>query len=593
VGSSGGRIGFFSSGGLTVVNESGLFNADSTDAYFDLSFSTDAKPGDFILRHGPAGSPEFSFGNANLGLETRNCDTNDCTLGISQTDGLFLAADLVDLELNFDLLFKNNPTNFDRGNPSDPLDIGGREELIQFGWRGGLENFDFSVNAGSVAGNQGLQVDTEFDYADDFSFVLGQAGVENPRAVFKSFQPLGSPTEPEFRLPLTLDVVPGGTDMGDLCFGNTAADACDAGPDDQTVEQPISLVTDSRYSLAGTIRGGHLRSYNTLVDVVDPSASGDPDVVDGTPGDSNENSDGDDFETYNWSLGYTYGEFDLNAAVYPGIDNNLGDGTVSLASEGITSDVALTIDSPGHWAKLQNEDPTAGDNWATNTHFFIADTDTAVDVNGSGTAGDEYAFGLLNADLIWQADNLGIRVASDSDTAFGIDFPGGLWLQSDQNVRYQFRGILGGGDLNDLSTPTPISIANVRLDTDNFIFALSPTTGEGGQPAIGFDGLLDLNTDTFISLAEPSQPSADMRIGSLSGRIRWQDGAVELRSSAENNPGPDGQTRASLTLSNDLLIGQTAGGDPLTGNINVGNDQLGEAAIPTGQFYSSISLKPQ
>jgi hypothetical protein len=577
---SGGQIGFFSSGGLTLFNENGLFNTGSTDARFDLSFSTDAEPGDFIIRHGPAGSPEFSFGNANLSLSMENCAVNDCTFGID-ANGLLFDADLVNLDLNFDLLFKNSPTNpdgWDRGNPSDPLDIGGREQLIRLGWTGGMENFTLQINGGSIAGSEGLQIDTEFDYANDFSLILGQAGEDSPRAVFKNFEALGTPTEPEFSLPLTLDTVPGGTNMGNLCFGNTSLAACSG-----VGEESVSLSTD-RTALAAQIRDGHVWVYNTIVEVRDPTAGGDPLLID----------DPDDVREFDWSLGYTFGHFDANIVLYPGYDSN-NDG--SADATGLTSDVIFSISSPGYWDKAQNTDPTAGANWAENTHFFIGDTD--IDGDGSG---NKFGIGILNADLLWRAENTAIRIAGDSDTAFaafdadpdipagGVDFDGGFWLESPEGVRYQFRGMFGGGDLDDLSDLVKVSLTDIRLDTDRFVFALSPYVGNPGEPeAIGFEGLLDFNANTYVSLAEPSNPDADFRVEGITGRVMWRDGKVQLRSQADN-----GGAQPSLTLANNLLIGDTAsGGNELIGTVSFGGESFGRVAIPGGRWYSDITLKPK
>lgn len=566
---SGGEIGFFSSGGFTLVNQGGLFNANATDTEFDLRFSTPSQPGDFILRQGGPGSPEFSFADANLTLTTTNCTVNNCTLGINSS-GPFLSADTVNLDLNFDIRFKNAPTDFDRT---------GRDDLIKFGWTGGLSNFLMQMDGTGITGS-GLTFDVEFDYQSDFTLILGQAGIENARAEFKGYESLGTHADPIFRMPVTFDAVAAGTALEGLCFGNVPGCTPTAN------EELVNLAVNQQ-ALGVYIRDGHMWGYNTQVDVVDPSATGDPTIID-EPGDR---------DSFNWSLGFAFGRIDSNIMLYPGYDSN-DDGTFD--STGMTSDVVLTVSSPGYWHKRQTEDPTAGANWATNSHFFIADTLTAIDVNnadGDGNfntgTGDRFAFGVLNSDLVWSADNMAIRVASDADTAFGIDFPGGLWLQSGDNVRYHFRGALGGGDLADLTDLVQISTIDVRLDTDQFVFALSPVDASvpsgGTRPAIAFDALLDFNGNSYMALAEPSNPNAEMSVANVSGRIMWRNGKVQLLSQADTGTG-----RPELKISNDLLIGGTAsGGAPLRGDVFLGTERLGEVVIPTGKFYSSIALKPQ
>ena len=86
---SAGEIAFFSTGGITLVNE-GIFNGAQGNAQLDLRFSEPTAPGDFILRQGGPGSPEFSFGNANLRLQLLNCSVGNCTLGVDDVQGVFL-----------------------------------------------------------------------------------------------------------------------------------------------------------------------------------------------------------------------------------------------------------------------------------------------------------------------------------------------------------------------------------------------------------------------------------------------------------------------------------------------------------------------
>ena len=68
----------------------------------------------------------------------------------------------------------------------------------------------------------------------------------------------------------------------------------------------------------------------------------------------------------------------------------------------------------------------------------------------------------------------------------------------------------------------------------------------------------------------------------------WKDGEISLRSSLNTGDRPE------LRISNNILLGDTAiTGAHLRGDINVGADNFGSIAIPSGQVYSSIALKPQ
>jgi hypothetical protein len=212
---------------------------------------------------------------------------------------------------------------------------------------------------------------------------------------------------------------------------------------------------------------------------------------------------------------------------------------------------------------------------------MLGDTATSQTIGG----GNQFGIGIINADLLWKVEDLFLRVVGDGEIP---NMPGGFALESQSGAQYRFRGLLGGGNLLDLSNPVRIALLDVNLETDRFEFVLgpAPTTGE---EYISFDGLLDFNGNAYLSLAEPSRPGSDFSFGNVSGRLRWQDGRVELLSSSD----PDSGNRPELTIANDLLIGSTAGGDPFTGNVSFGGDNLGQVAIPGGRFYSSITLKPQ
>ena len=99
--------------------------------------------GDLILRQGGPGVAELSFGN----LVFENRFTNGAagghaagngTIGIT-ADGLLIQADHTYTDLSFDLMYKQNPVDFDRA---------GRSPLVHLGWKGGLSNAQMEILPG-------------------------------------------------------------------------------------------------------------------------------------------------------------------------------------------------------------------------------------------------------------------------------------------------------------------------------------------------------------------------------------------------------------------------------------------------------------
>lgn len=565
-----GSVGIQTSGSLTL-HAPGLVDSGSTNAFLDLN-----SQGALFYRQGAQGRPELSFRNFSLGARFTDGagGPGTGTFGID-TSGLLVAADHMDLDLFFDLYYAETP-----GVGNGYFDPDAGQPMILFGWEGGIDNASLQLGSGgigtgtyssggldyvdydgSVTGNrsEGLNFTSQWDYGPNFAWRLGQSSASGTEVEvrFTDWQRLGgtgSPVAYDFNLPLILDTVDASHYPGGICFGGAlpASGSLTSGGCGTVGGMFEDQVPQSR-AFAMVMRDGGLHAYNSAVEVIDGATT----------------------DTFNWSLLYTFGKLDSNVWLYP--EQRGG-------NPGLKADVLLAIQSPGYWEKAQALDPTAAANWASNTHFMIGDTNTAVDIDGDGTGGDQFAFGVMNADLLWKATNLFLRVTAPGEIT---GFPGGFTLESNSPTQYRFRGMLGGGNLEDMSDPVRMALVDVNLETDRFVFVLSPAP-DPAEEYVGFDGLLDFNGNAFVSLAEPSNPDADMRLGSVSGRIRWQNGRVELRSSADNADG-----RPSLRIANDLLIGSTAGGNPLRGQVSLGSERLGEVVIPSGKFYSSITLKPQ
>jgi hypothetical protein len=584
-----GQFGIHSQGSLSLRNEGGLFNHAATTAWLDFSTS-----GDLIWRQGTAGAPELSFGN----FQFNNRFTNGAAgghlaaagrVGID-AQGFVLAAPYTRSDLFFDVMFKSTPTDFDTT---------GRSPIIRFGWTGGLVNPLFRVAPGGVgygtyssggatyydiagtngggARSQGLNVFASWDFDSDFAWVIGQAGGNATQARMTNWRRMaGVPaTTPMLSMPVTFDVLQNGAGPAGLCFGGgftsgspvqgscTGAAIAPSGVAGAWVP---SAVPAGNAAFAALIRDGHLHAYNQRIEVRDPASA--------TP-----------VSTYDWSLLYTFGKLDADILMYP--EGRNAGVAVTTNTAGLKADITLLAQSPGYWDRANSASAavraTAGANWSTNTHFMVADTRVG------GVAGQQYGVGIVNADLLWLVRDLYFRVVA-SDSGYPL-LPGGLWLQTDNRATYRFRGLLGGGNLNDLSAPTQVALVDLNLSTNRFIFVLSPEAAVAGDAPIGFDGLLDLDGSSHFTFGEVSSPSSTFRLYDMQGRIGWRNGKVNLVSGQNS---ADGLPR--LAISNDLLFGSSAdfgsgGGAALIGKVGFGSENFGRIALPAGTWHSEISIK--
>ena len=578
-----GQLALQSQGNMLWSNQGGLFNGAADTALFDLR-----SQGDLIYRQGDAGAAELSFANLIFDLAFTNGAAAGQLpaagrIGLTE-EGIEFGADYADVEFTFDLAFKANPTSFDTV---------GRSHLVRFGWQGGLINARQRIGAGGYgygtyadganifqdfdgtgalanSRSQGINLLSEWDFDSDFALVIGEAAGNRSYVRFSDWQRFGNVTGPMFSFPVTFDVVQAGAAPGGLCAGPFTSGV----PDQASCigaggEFFSSGLPAGDAAFAVLVRDAHLHAYSSLVEVIDPQAGGTVTPV-------------------NWGLLLTYGKLDADIFLRP---QGRGDGAaVNTTDTGIRADVTLLAQSPDAWRRANSDDPlvraTAGSGWRTNTHVMVADTNSAI---GSGHNG----VGFVNGDIIYRARDLFVRV-TDGDTAYP-DMPGGLWLQTDSLAQYRFRGIFGGGDLADLSYSalTKVSLIDVNLQTNRFIFVLNPlpVNATTGAAPIGFNGLLDFDGGSYITVGEVSSPSSQFFVRDVGGRIGWRDGSLSFVSGQNTTDG-----LPQLAIRNDLDIGQSAhfggpAGQPLIGTVGFGTEDFGRIAIPAGTWNSEVIMK--
>lgn len=598
-----GSIGMYTSGHLNLVNAGGLFNRTGNAARLDF-----ATTGDIILRQGAVGTPELSFGNFELSTRfstgvAGGQAAGTGTLGID-SEGLVIRAPYTDTRLQFDVMFNDSPaTAFDRNN---------RQGILRFGWLGGLVNPSMRIRSGGVGygsystagqnllnpgtsyafqndtgrpGNprsEGINFLAEWDFDTDFQLAIGQAsGSNETQARFGNWRRMAEvpASTPMLSMPVTLDVVQNGTGPQGLCFGGgfssgtPTQSACGSAGGTWIA----GGVPAGQAALAALIRDGRLHAYSQEIEVDDPNATN---------------------ASYRWGLVHTMGKLDADFFFYP--EGRNPGVAVSTGTTGLKADITLAIQSPGYWDKANSADlltrAAADDNWATNSHFMVANTNVDPDGPGPKPVG-QYGVGLMNADLLWSVRDLYFRMVG-SDSGYPL-IPGGFWLQTDQAARFQFRGLFGGGNMAALNDPVGVALLDVNLATTRFIFALHPDSLINNDAPIGFSGLLDLDGSSYLSIAEKGNPANAYRIGDMSGRIGWRNGRITLASAAGSADG-----KPSLTISNELLFGASAnfgttgvepnidhGGAPVVATVGFGTEGFGRIALPAGAWRSDVSIK--
>lgn len=564
---SAGRFALFGDGGLLNASTDGaelminVGNVDSSDS--NPTNWTIADPGQLYFRMNGPGSTEALLDNLGFLFHMHKG-----TVGID-AEGLIVKSApeaITDLNLTFDIFANVSSTlatEFTKHVDSLPL--------LFFGWRGGLEDFELTLKPKGawLADNtptQGLTASLGFNLADNFQFVVGEAGGDHSYLEFTDPQSLPRTLNPsrkdvEFGS-LTVDTVLANQGVGPICYGGSnsasALGACNAESFSSLQAQEIELAP-SESGLALISRNWGLHAYSSKVSYRDGTNSAL------------------DFDNEGWALIYTLGDINSNIYLYP------------QTGSGIKSDVVLAIQTLGN---------TDVERWENGTHLMIGDTDA------------DLAIGLVGADLLFAAKELDIGL-SLSDA--------GLSFHTTQGARIQLRGMFGGGDIPNMSSPVSAMYVDMNLEMDEFKFSILPDLSGDKLNFGGFFSFANLDNEfdkgiddnhghddgTYISFAEPNfdKLGVDFRLAGITGDIEIPasvvggGGAIDLLpASTEANLKP------KLQIVNNFKVGTLARspttpgtpGDPFMINrIEFGGQKLGSMIIPAAQIYTSITLEQQ
>jgi hypothetical protein len=574
---AGGRFAVFGDGGFAniatdrarvIVNVGDINNADP-----DPNTWTMGSPGQMFYRMGAAGTPELQLDN--LGFLF---DMHQGTVGIDP-EGIVVSSapgSRTDLNLTFDVYANVVGTDFQFNAQSLPM--------LQFGWRGGLEDFDLHLRPQGTwlpNGNftQGLTASLDFNLADNFQFILGEAGGDRPYLEFSS--PVSMPYTPTPEKPtrkdvefgyLTLDTVSDAhQSIGGICYGGansygSAPSSCSSWTDDHLPTELIDI-DPSDTGLAIVTRDWGLHAYSSHVVYREPSGY--------------ELNKG-------WALIYTLGEINTNWYLYP----QAGDG--SEGNPGLTMDLVAAIQTEG--GADENGRPSRT-RWENGTNLMIGDTDFS---DPSDPTVDGLAIGLMGADLLFATNDMDVGLS----LADGLNF-------SSSEVRFQLRGMFGGGDIPNMNNPIFGSYIDMNLELDDFEFKLYPSyTGDSLLNFGGFLSFAKLNDNsnneisghddgTYISFAEPNleKLDVDVRLANITGDIEIPSDAIPSGGGGSINliPTSEEDGNPKLRIHTNMNIGKAAtNGEPLQiGSIEFGGKDLGSMIVPAAKVYTSLTLEPQ
>ena len=551
-------------------------------------------------------------------------------LGITN-EGIRTAAPFIDVALDFDLMYK-----FPFGPYAEAQEFiisGNERPITHFGWLGALKDAELIWKPGGAwygttgtpqqydRGNksEGINFSSRWNYVTYADTVAGGGSQPNSREFRWQFgEGNGMPNQgmrfelSDWRsLPgavdgyghnwplIALDVINAGQGPGGLCWGgpqqgpSSVGGACTNTSTQQFVNLPPGDIRDfdpsaprtDASALALMVRDGNLLTYSNRVKLIE---------------------DGAIVREFDWGLIYTLANVDANIYFYPG--GNPSDPGGGSLSRGIIADIMLMSQS------FDPDTPSQqGLNWDQGSHFMIADT-----AAGKG-------IGFLGVSFMMLANDTRIWLRPDWSGSNFYDV--GIDVLS-REARLAFRGTFGGGNIPDGSDLLRGTFVDANLE-GLLNLRLSPSrpgatiAADGGVDFLGYSlaarladtDVADFSADasggpgdpgSYISLAEPGRPDVNLVLGNISGDIALVNGVIDLRSDSE-----EGDGFPKLVIANDIQFGQTANarminaveGSSLPGgnaaqpfridSVSFSGNPLGSIVVPSGQWHSSITLRPQ
>lgn len=508
-----------------------------------------------------------------------------------------------------------SPTTTSGGDTYDAFDPYGANAVTGEGLRFSSQ-WDY-INLDDIAANGGfLTADNEFRWrlgetADVASTDLSRINFELGDWVMWGERNERKPAPHYFPL-IAIDVINGaGQGPGGLCWGhgiNFTAAGCAAEGGQFMNVQPGRIGNYYGFSHAGDsgalaviVRDGQLQTYSRKVRLLERAA-------DGTRTD----------REFDWGLIYSMANVDANIYLYPGgTMYDSGSGSY-VAGNGVIADILLKSQT------LDANYERQAHNWDHGTHLMIADTAANMGI------------GFMSSSFVVAGNDTRIWVKPQEGADY---YSGGIDIFSPE-ARFNYRATFGGGLLPGHpeygNTARAQTVVGAALDMNleglvNLRFSPSDPAATDGENYLAFSGALSLGSNygdgmlgattnlstcgsdgvsscgSYLSIAEPSQPDAAIKLANITGDLAFTEGRVDIVGTGEDASSPE----PKMVISNNIKVGYAAAdhlggvldtvpglannaGQPvIINNIMLGDANIGSMVIPSAQIHSSITLEPQ